>query len=561
MPRKTDNRRRSDPAPEKVRPGRQSLSSQAFLDRIDELLDFYNFSPVGYITLDPQGRFLDMNLTSVTLFRATRSELLGQSLYAYVVWEDRDILYLHLRKLFKDERPQRSVLRVRLAKGETIHAALESIFHEDRNGRRICRSVVIDITSHIRAEEVIRDREERLRLVVAGADVGTWERDLITDETRWNRRMYELLGRDCEGPEVTGQTFFGYIHEHDLDRVRAHAEEVIKKGSEFKDELRIVREDGEVHWLAAAGHVYRDEAGRPVRLAGINFDITERKMAEEALREAHDKLEERVWERTAELEAKKEELETLNIELHEEIEKRKKFEADLKVQGEKILAAYRQRDYLSRRLVDLLERERSEIGSALHDEVGQILAGASMQLEALKEMRTEDESSLADRVKAVQELLREGMRHVRGLSHNLRSDVLDRFGLIPSVRNLVDELQKQVPVKIHFFSKNVPEDLKEGTKDLTIYRLVQESLTNVFKHAEAKEVFINLNGRDGKVLLSIEDDGKGFDYHGLAKKRGLFERSLGIAIMRERTSMVGGQFRIESKPGKGTFVMAEIPVG
>jgi PAS domain S-box-containing protein len=414
-------------------------------------------------------------------------------------------------------------------------------------------AAMLDITERKRGEDELREAEQKHRDLIRHAPTAIFEVDFVRRRlTSVNDAMCQMLGYNRE--ELLVMDPFDLMDEEGQAQLQTKMAKWLKgKRPSRQVEYRVRTKDGRMLDAALNVTYTRDEKGNPSGATVIAHDVTERKRAENVLRKAHGELEHRVKERTAELEK-------LTDKLIREIETRKKFEADLQAQGKRILAAYRQRDYLSRRLVDLLERERNEIGSALHDEVGQILAGASMQLEALKEMRTEDESGLADWVEAVQELLRHGMRHVRGLSHNLRSDVLNRFGLIPSVRNLVDELQRQAPLKIHFFSKNVPEDLKEETKDLTIYRLVQESLTNVLKHAEAKEVFINLNGRDGKVLLSIEDDGKGFDYQGLSKKGELFETSLGIAIMRERTSMVGGQFHVESKPGKGTCVMAEIPI-
>jgi len=280
--------------------------------------------------------------------------------------------------------------------------------------------------------------------------------------------------------------------------------------------------------------------------------IDDLKQVQDTLEKSHDELEVRVQERTAELEE-------LNEQLRQEVEKRKKFELALKAEGNKVLRAYEQRDYLSRRLVDLLEKERTDIGNALHDEIGQIMAGVSMQLEALKEIRTKDGSSLADRVEPIQKHLREAVRQAKGLSNNLRSEALERLGLIPSIRELVDETQKQYSMKIHLFTKNVPEDLEDTDKSLTLFRLVQEALTNIHKHAEAKVIFINLIGRDGKLCLTIEDDGVGFDYPLLSKQEGGRHASLGLTIMRERVSMIGGIFRIETAPGKGTHILAEIP--
>ena len=261
-----------------------------------------------------------------------------------------------------------------------------------------------------------------------------------------------------------------------------------------------------------------------------------------------------------ELNEKNQELERLNRNLLKEIDKRKQFEADLKAQGEKVLAAYRQRDYLSKRLVDLLEKERREIAWILHDEIGQIMSGVALQLEGLKQIGTEDRSALADRVATIQQNLKQGIIQVRNISHNLRSEVLERFGLIPSIENLVEDMQQQFGFKIHFFTKNVPRELKDMRKDLTIYRVIQEALTNVAKHANAKKVFINLNRKDNHVCLTIEDDGKGLE-HDILLDHHSFHSPLGITIMRERVSLIGGEFHVESEPGKGTHILAEIPLG
>jgi PAS domain S-box-containing protein len=313
--------------------------------------------------------------------------------------------------------------------------------------------------------------------------------------------------------------------------------------------------ENQPHWPANVGSwsikaaPVRDRTGTIIGAIEVAHDITDRKKAEEELRKARDELELRVQERTAELE-------DLTEALRREIEKRKRFESYLKAEGNKVLRAYEQRDYLSRRLVDLLEKERTEFANALHDEIGQAMAAIAMQLELLKR----DDSHLASRVEPIQEHLREAVRRAKGLCSNLRSEALEHFGLIPSIKELVDQTQKEFPIKVHLFTKDVPERLSESDKSLTVYRLVQEALTNIHKHAGAKEVFINLIGRDGKLLVTIEDDGLGFDYGTIKGRADLSEPHLGITIMRERTSMVGGTFQIETAPGKGTHILAEIPV-
>jgi signal transduction histidine kinase len=281
---------------------------------------------------------------------------------------------------------------------------------------------------------------------------------------------------------------------------------------------------------------------------------------EASLKQSHDKLEQRVKERTHELRQKQRELERLNKELNDEIDKRKAFEADLKDKGEQILIAYRHRDFLSKRLVDLLERERHDIGNTLHDQIGQILTGVNIELEGLKKEHAMELSDLSDSVEYIQHLLRSSIAETRKISQHLRSDVLNRFGLLASVKQLIEEIKKQTRLKINLFVKHLPEDFRQGDVPLTVYRLIQESLTNIVKHASAREVYINITQKKELLSLTIEDDGRGFDYGLTSGETDLSNENLGITIMRERVSLLGGEFRIESRPGEGTLILADIPL-
>lgn len=272
-----------------------------------------------------------------------------------------------------------------------------------------------------------------------------------------------------------------------------------------------------------------------------------------------DRLELRVKERTAELENKKKELERVNRELTEEVRRRTQVEVELKLENQKSLTQARQRDFLSRKLVDMLEKERNTIGNILHDEIGQTLTGIHIQLENLKDLQGEDPSILEEEVEELQARLRDALNQTKNISHNMRAEVLERFGLIPSIENMVEEMNKRAEFDIFFHHKNIPTDSISPDLNLTLFRVVQESLTNILKHAEAEDVFINLFGRNGWVFLCIEDDGKGFDYQTCLDEWNGTIISLGLAIMKERVCMVDGSFCIDSKPGRGTQVFVAIP--
>jgi signal transduction histidine kinase len=275
-------------------------------------------------------------------------------------------------------------------------------------------------------------------------------------------------------------------------------------------------------------------------------------MMEDALQRSHADLEVRVQRRTAELQR-------LTEELSLEIETRKKYEAEIEVQSEKLMSEYRRREFLAAKLVSLLERDHREIANALHDEIGQILTGVSMELEALKHVPLGDGSIREEGIESVQNLLKDAVRRIRGLSADLRSDVLERFGLVPALRGLIKDVEERSGLEIFLFAKDVPERLQDGT-DLIIYRIIQESLTNIVKHAGAGKAFVNVNRREGKIVVSIEDDGVGFSYAEHSTAENEKQDSLGIVIMRERAAQVGGSVYIESRPGMGTQVIAEMPL-
>jgi PAS domain S-box-containing protein len=266
---------------------------------------------------------------------------------------------------------------------------------------------------------------------------------------------------------------------------------------------------------------------------GIGIDIRERLEYEESLRRRNEELE-------------------------AEIGKREKFQKALKASTQKIIRQHEQRKHLSRRLVDLLEKDRREVAMFLHDEIGQILTTLKMDLE-IAERRPEDAALARQRLGAAKEKTLQALSSAKRISGQLRPSTLDTLGFLASIRSLIFTIQEQADFEIHLFTRGLPERL-ESEKELALYRIVQEALTNILKHSKADEVFINLTSRHGAVVLTVEDDGTGFDYHEIRDGAHRKESPLGITIMRERAVQCDGSFRIESQPGKGTQVMVEIPI-
>jgi signal transduction histidine kinase len=268
----------------------------------------------------------------------------------------------------------------------------------------------------------------------------------------------------------------------------------------------------------------------PLRDAGdtgfvkVARDLTERKRMEDALREAHVFLEGKVEERTAELVA------TLGS-----------LEAEME----------RRRD-LARRLATAQEDERRRVSRDLHDSVGQLMAGLSLALKSI-EGAGELPSASAERLTEARRVLDTLGREVHGLAVRLRPTVLDDFGLEPALEQLVSEWSERTEIEAAFQSSDIGPGRLAPEVETAVYRIVQEALTNVVKHARASSVSVVLSRSGEHVTVVVEDDGAGFVPDAAPKSR------LGLLGMRERAALVGGELDVESSPDGGTAIRSRIP--
>jgi two-component system, NarL family, sensor histidine kinase DevS len=202
-----------------------------------------------------------------------------------------------------------------------------------------------------------------------------------------------------------------------------------------------------------------------------------------------------------------------------------------------------------RRVVQAQELERKRLARELHDETGQALTSILLGLKPLDDLADDDARST---VSAVRELVVSTLQDVRRLAVELRPSALDDLGLVPAIRRLAQTFGEggmQVDVEAHIGDERLPEPV-----ETTLYRIVQEAVTNVAKHAGAERLSITLMRKDGAVVAIVEDDGKGFDPDS-ARSDGL-----GLVGMRERLVLVGGTLRIEAAAGAGTTIAAEVPL-
>jgi two-component system, NarL family, sensor histidine kinase DevS len=202
-----------------------------------------------------------------------------------------------------------------------------------------------------------------------------------------------------------------------------------------------------------------------------------------------------------------------------------------------------------RRVVSAQELERHRLARELHDETGQALTSILLKLKSVEDVS--DPARLAEATSELREIVVATLQDVRRLAVELRPKALDDFGLVPAIERLVGTFREQTGIEVDLESR-LGSDRLPREIETTLYRITQEALTNVVKHAQAKHVSIVLTRRDGSVAAVIEDDGRGITEAG--------GDGLGLLGMRERIALADGRLEVESSPGSGTTLSVEVPV-
>lgn len=397
-----------------------------------------------------------------------------------------------------------------------------------------------------RALESLEHSEERFRSLVETASDAIINIDGQGIITFWNKAAETTFGYLAD--EMLGKPLTTIMPE----RYRQAHETAVKRfGSTGQSKL--VGNTVELTGLAKDAREFPLELSLAVwktrertLYTGIARDITQRKLAEAALRESHAELERRVEKRTAELSK-------ANKLLKRHIEERRLNEDELR-KSEKELR------FLSSELLNAQENERARVARELHDGIGQALSTMKVRLETLAKIARADVSRL--RVEDLDNLLpviRQTIEEVRNTCMDLRPSTLDGLGILPTIDWFTREFQTtypfmQIEKKIDIRETDVPDSLK-----IIIYRIVQEALNNAARHSGAGIMLISLAKTDGEIRLALQDNGQGFDLDDLLSADTV-GRGFGLTSMKERAELSGGSFSIESSIGKGTTIRASWPL-
>ncbi len=461
-------------------------------DRYRSLFEGIGDSVLVY---NPDGRLVDCNQAALKQYGYSRPEFLQLKL-ADIVDDD----FLESANDNDEKIWAGGVVIV-----ESVHRRRDGkLFPVEVHARKIVYQgepailgVVRDISERKRAEESIRQSEEKWRLLV----------QTIPDYVALydSQGRYEFINHYAEGfseKDVVGKYFEDFISPDSRKIFREAFEKARQKGITQYIEYTGAGDRGDMKYYDSY-IVPVIERGKSEHLLALARDITERKRSEEALKVARNRLER-----------------------------------------------------LSHRLLETQETERRNIARELHDEIGQILTAMKIDLQVVR--RNQLPGKLAERLDESIKMLNTCLQRVRDLSLDLRPAVLDDLGLEAALSWQLERFRQRAGFDGHLTTRDIPNRLKPEL-EIACFRIAQEAMTNITKHAKAKSVKIDVDIRGGELILSIKDDGIGFDA-GRALADAARGKSFGVLGMQERVALLGGQLEINSANGKGTVVAVRLPL-
>ena len=343
---------------------------------------------------------------------------------------------------------------------------------------------------------------DRWDLVTQATHDGVYDWDLMTCRVVCSPHWKTMHGFPQQGEDESPEQWARRIHPDDRDRVIGHRDEYLANRREgFREEYRIRRYDGRWIWVLDRAIVLRNEAGQALRLVGSEKDITERKQAEALLRRHEARLEE-----------------------------------------------------LTAKLLTAQERERQRLARELHDDFTQRLAVLAVDIGALERSLPSD-ASLRDHLHRLQQTAGQLANDIHNFAYQLHPSLLEHLGLEAAIRDQVDEFRRRTGLAVQYVRRDIPKSLPIDAATC-LFRVTQECLQNIYKHAAASEVLVRLLSTPNGAGVCIRDNGKGFSLdqaHGPSS-------GLGLISMEERIQLMNGTFRIRTQPGKGTEVHAWIPL-
>ena len=362
--------------------------------------------------------------------------------------------------------------------------------------------VANDITDRRLTEQALREQRTLLAEAQKVAGLGSWEWDPDTGRVSWSSELYRILGVLPQDLPPSFENYLERVHPEDRQQSGAMVARALMDSRGFSMLERIVRPGGEVRYLRSQGEVVRNERGKPIKILVACVDITDQRHSEAALRQAAQDL-----------------------------------------------------HGLTRRLVQAEEAERRRLARELHDRVGQSLSALNINLDIISRESHALTPALRQRLDDSLGLVDSTLQSIENVMAELRPPLLDEYGLGAALGWHAEEFARRTGVRVAVADRN-PAESKNARPEaaVALFRIAQEALNNVLKHARATDVRLEVSATDEELILDVQDDGQGFDL--ASARRGRW----GMTTMRERAEAAGGQLHIASSPGEGTRIHARVPL-
>jgi PAS domain S-box-containing protein len=456
------------------------------------LRQLFEQSSDAIFVADLNGNYTDVNQAACDLLGYTRGELLGMCVTDVVLPADGDRLKLSRERQLAGvaEFSEWTLLR---KDGTTVPTEISAKILPGG----LWQASVRDISQSRAAKQKLQRAQAALLEAQRLGRIGSWEWDVPSDRLEWSPELFQIYGLDPNLPPPTRTDLDRFYPADSLQARQAALDQALQSGQPYSAEREIVRDDGSRRWVYSTVECIRDDHGAVVKLHGTAQDVTERKAVEMELLQSRRQLRE--------------------IASHREIE---------------------------------LERERKHIAREIHDELGQLLTGLKMDL-ALLDMRGAVSSAAQPTLADMRLLVERTFEVARSVSSSLRPGVLD-LGLVPALEWLVENFSLRWNIACQLQIEG-DEQILDDVRSTAIFRVVQESLTNVSRHAQATHVDIRLHYAPRLISVTVHDNGRGF-----STQTGSRNGGFGLLGMRERMLALHGRFQIESG-STGTTVAIEVP--